>query len=120
MSDGPSSDEDIHGHGTHCAGTIASRAYGVAKKANVVGVKVFSDATGYAQTSDIIRALDWVVSDVNQRGINGHAVVNMSLGGGPSLALDNAVGSAVRHGTVVCVAAGNESDVGQGCITSII
>ncbi|GLA21353.1 hypothetical protein AnigIFM62618_010660 [Aspergillus niger] len=107
VSDAPSSDEDIHGHGTHCAGTIASRAYGVAKKANVIGVKVFSDVTGLAQTSDIIRALDWVVSDVNDRGINGHAVVNMSLGGGASPALDNAVESAVRHGAVVCVAAGN-------------
>ncbi|OOQ91480.1 putative alkaline serine protease (PR1) [Penicillium brasilianum] len=109
VSDAPSSDEDIHGHGTHCAGTIASRAYGVAKKANVIGVKVFSDVTGYAQTSDIISALDWVVSDVNERGINGHAVVNMSLGGGSSVALDNAVASAVRHGAVVCVAAGNEA-----------
>jgi subtilisin family serine protease len=58
VSDGPSNNEDIYGYSTYCAGTIASRAYGVAKKANVVGVKVFSDATGYAQTSDIIRALE--------------------------------------------------------------
>lgn len=36
-------DKDIQGHGTHCAGTIASRTYGVAKKATVVGVKVFND-----------------------------------------------------------------------------
>ncbi|GFF24595.1 alkaline protease 1 [Aspergillus lentulus] len=102
-----SNDEDVLGHGTHCAGTIASRAYGVAKKANVVGVKVFGDRTETAQTSDIIKALEWVVSDVSARGIGGRAVVNMSLGGPPSEALDAAVASTVRKGVVVCVAAGN-------------
>jgi oryzin len=35
--------EDVQGHGTHCAGTIGSRAYGVAKKANLMSVKVFDD-----------------------------------------------------------------------------
>lgn len=35
--------EDTDGHGTHCAGTIASRKYGVAKKANLIAVKVFGD-----------------------------------------------------------------------------
>ncbi|KAJ6437023.1 Alkaline protease 1 [Purpureocillium lavendulum] len=107
VSDGPTSDADEHGHGTHVAGTIASKAYGVAKKANVVGVKVFSDRTGGAQTSDIIKALEWTVSNVYERGIKGRAVVNMSLGGGPSPALDGAVASTVRHGVVACVAAGN-------------
>ncbi|GFF99628.1 alkaline protease 1 [Aspergillus udagawae] len=107
VSDEISNDEDVHGHGTHCAGTIASRAYGVAKKANVVGVKVFSDRTETAQTSDIIKALEWVVSDVSARGIGGRAVVNLSLGGPPSEALDAAVASTVRKGVVVCVAAGN-------------
>ncbi|KAE8346114.1 hypothetical protein BDV24DRAFT_124320 [Aspergillus arachidicola] len=107
VSDNVSNDEDVHGHGTHCAGTIASQAYGVAKKANVVGVKVFGDQTGTAQTSDIIKALEWVVSDVSARGIGGRAVVNMSLGGPPSDALDAAVASTVRQGVVACAAAGN-------------
>lgn len=34
---------DVNGHGTHCAGTIAGRIHGVAKKANVMAVKVFHD-----------------------------------------------------------------------------
>ncbi|GIK07124.1 hypothetical protein Aspvir_002779 [Aspergillus viridinutans] len=108
VSDNVSNDEDVHGHGTHCAGTIASRAYGVAKKANVVGVKVFGDRTGTAQTSDIIKALEWVVSDVLEKGMGGRAVVNMSLGGPASEALDAAVASTVRKGVVLCVAAGND------------
>ncbi|KAJ7500419.1 peptidase S8/S53 domain-containing protein [Mycena galericulata] len=32
-------DEDGNGHGSHCAGTIASSKYGVAKAANVIAVK---------------------------------------------------------------------------------
>lgn len=110
VSDNVSNDEDVHGHGTHCAGTIASRAYGVAKKANVVGVKVFGDRTGTAQTSDIIKALEWVISDISAKGMGGRAVVNLSLGGPPSDALDAAVASTVHKGVVVCVAAGNEPE----------
>ncbi|EXM18271.1 protease [Fusarium oxysporum f. sp. vasinfectum 25433] len=107
VSDGSASDEDVQGHGTHVAGTIGSRAYGVAKRASIVAVKVFSDVTGFAQTSDIIKALEWVVGDVDSHGIKDRAVVNLSLGGGASAALDAAVASTVRHGVVVCVAAGN-------------
>ncbi|ENH74342.1 hypothetical protein FOC1_g10004953 [Fusarium oxysporum f. sp. cubense race 1] len=107
VSDGSASDEDVQGHGTHVAGTIGSRAYGVAKRASIVAVKVFSDVTGFAQTSDIIKALEWVVGDVDSHGIRDRAVVNLSLGGGASAALDAAVASTVRHGVVVCVAAGN-------------
>lgn len=38
----PKNDLDIdgNGHGTHCAGTIASRRYGVAKAATITAVKV--------------------------------------------------------------------------------
>lgn len=41
---------DRQGHGTHTAGTIASRAYGVAKKTNLISVKVF-DWSGVSCTS---------------------------------------------------------------------
>jgi subtilisin family serine protease len=106
------SDDDVHGHGTHCAGTIASRAYGVAKKVDVVGVKVFNDfdennhpELAGAMTSDIIGALQWVVAQVHEH--KKPSVVNMSLGGGLSKALDDAVAAVVRSGVVVCVAAGN-------------
>jgi subtilisin family serine protease len=37
---GDNKDTDGNGHGTHCAGTIASRAYGVAKKAQIIDIKV--------------------------------------------------------------------------------
>lgn len=43
----PQNDQDIdaNGHGTHCAGTIASRKYGVAKAANIIAVKVLGFVT---------------------------------------------------------------------------
>ncbi|CAI4219730.1 unnamed protein product [Parascedosporium putredinis] len=40
--------EDRHGHGTHCAGTIAGKDYGVAKKASVISVKVFDTGSSEA------------------------------------------------------------------------
>jgi len=102
--------EDVQGHGTHCAGTIASRAYGVAKKATVVGVKVFNDLPddddrGGATNADIMAALDYVVQEYKDHGKP--SVVNLSLGGGISPALDAHVAATVRAGVVVCCAAGN-------------
>jgi subtilisin family serine protease len=106
---------DNQGHGTHCAGTIASRDYGIAKKATFVGVKVFndlpdSDPRAGATNTDIMAALDYVVKEHQRHGKP--SVVNLSLGGGISKALDDAVASAVRAGVVVCCAAGNESVCG--------
>ena len=46
-------DEDNNGHGTHCAGTIASKAYGVAKAANVIAVKVLG-SNGSGTMSDVV------------------------------------------------------------------
>lgn len=102
------SDEDKAGHGTHCAGTIGSAAYGVAKKVNIVGIKVFNDDTEPGATNaDIIEAVEYVVNESKRHGKK--SVINMSLGGGPSAALDSAVAAAVRSGVVVCVAAGNDA-----------
>jgi subtilisin family serine protease len=113
-SDKPVSDEDKYGHGTHCAGTIAGKTYGVAKKASIVGVKVFNDDPEPGATnSDIIQALEWVVSEFKSHGKP--SVVNMSLGGGPSDALDQAVAATVRAGVIVCVAAGNSGNVSGRC-----
>ena len=102
----PISDEDTGGHGTHVAGSIAGKTYGVAKKARVVSIKVFNDAPRPgAQTSDIIKALEWVLNEY--RRTNKPSVVNMSLGGPPSDILDRAVAALVRGGVTVVVAAGN-------------
>lgn len=94
---------DCNGHGTHVAGTVGGTTYGVAKKATIHSVRVLG-CDGRGSTSGIIRAVQWV-------GYN-HikpAVANMSLGGGTSYALDNAITSATNRGVLFVVAAGNSN-----------
>jgi hypothetical protein len=93
---------DVHGHGTHVAGTVGSAAYGVAKAAKLHAVKTLSDS-GYGMRSWILLALDWLAANAERP-----AVVSMSLGGsGQSLAYKDAIDALVAHGVVVVVAAGN-------------
>ncbi|CAE6399081.1 unnamed protein product [Rhizoctonia solani] len=97
---------DDQGHGTHCAGTIASKDFGVAKAANVIAVKVLG-ADGSGATSDIVDGIQFAMQSAAQSGKP--SVISMSLGGGVSRALDNAVTAATQAGVHVVVAAGNES-----------
>lgn len=103
---------DYKGHGTHVAGTIASRLYGVAKKAEVTSVKVFPRKGG-AAGSIILKGLEWAVNDAHRlartrRGYKG-TVINMSLGGGYSRAENEAVDKAIRAGIHIVVSAGNHN-----------
>lgn len=97
-------DTDGNGHGTHVAGTIGSKSYGVAKKVNLIAVKVL-DARGSGQTSDVIAGIEYVATTAPKTGRK--SVANMSLGGGASTALDRAVQGAIKAGVNFAVAAGN-------------
>jgi subtilisin family serine protease len=94
---------DGHGHGTHVAGTIGSKTYGVAKQVELVGVKVLDDQ-GSGTTEQIIDGIDWVAEKAS-----GPSVANMSLGGSKDPALDEAATSLVESGVFLAVAAGNEA-----------
>ncbi len=99
---------DQNGHGTHVAGTIAAidntiGVIGVAPGAPVVSVRVL-DRRGSGSTSGVIAGVDYVA----QFGRPGD-VANMSLGGGISTTLDNAVIAASAGGVRFVLAAGNES-----------
>lgn len=96
------STDDCNGHGTHVAGTIGGTNYGVAKKVNLIPVRVFG-CSGSTTNSVIIQGLDWIT---NNHSTN-KAVTNMSLGGKSSSALDLAVQGVINDGVVVVVAAGN-------------
>ena len=95
--------EDCNGHGTHVSGTIGAATYGVAKAVSLHGVRVLSCA-GLGLNSDVIAGVDWVTANhVNP------AVANMSLGGGKSPALDQAVTNLYNSGVFLAVAAGNDN-----------
>ncbi len=96
---------DCNGHGTHVAGTIASKTYGVAKQATLIPVRVL-DCNGSGYLSGVVSGLDWVAQNWQPGKA---AVVNMSLGGGISSTLDSAVASLVSKGLTVVVAAGNSA-----------
>ena len=103
------SPDDEHGHGSHVAGTIAAKnntigVVGVAAGATVVSVRVLN-RQGRGTNSGVIAGVDHVAA----RASNGD-VANMSLGGGPSNALDAAVVNAASKGIKFALAAGNESD----------
>ncbi|MEV5355221.1 S8 family peptidase [Streptomyces sp. NPDC052693] len=95
--------QDGHGHGTHVAGTVAGNAYGVAKKAKVVGVRVLNNS-GQGTTAQVVAGIDWVARNAVKP-----AVANMSLGGPGDTAIDTAVRNAITSGVTFVVAAGNES-----------
>jgi len=54
--------EDCNGAGTEAAGTIAGTQYGVAKKANLVAVRVYG-CNGLADPAWIIDAIEWVTAN---------------------------------------------------------
>ncbi|MCS7012894.1 MAG: S8 family serine peptidase [Chloroherpetonaceae bacterium] len=104
----PGGADDRNGHGTHVAGTIAARnntigVVGVAAGATVVPVKVFG-ASGSSSNSIIISGIDYVTANA----VAGD-VCNMSLGGGASTAVDDAVRRCAARGIRCAVAAGNSS-----------
>ncbi|MGW7520549.1 S8 family peptidase [Streptomyces sp. NPDC054796] len=106
--DGDEDANDGNGHGTHVASTVAGEAHGVAKKAEIVAVRVLDDQ-GSGTTEGVVAGIDWVT-----KNHEGPSVANMSLGGGADEALDEAVSNSIASGVTYAVAAGNEgTDAGN-------
>lgn len=97
---------DFNGHGSHVAGIVGSKYYGVCKKCELVEVKCL-DKNGQGDLTTVISALGFAVEDMLKTGRK--AVANLSLGSLKSKILNEAVRAAVVNGLVVVVAAGNSN-----------
>jgi len=95
---------DDNGHGTHCAGTIGGRTYGVAKNAQIVGIKTLG-RLGSGSLANVAAGVNWAASDSRGK----RAVASMSLGGSASTVLDSAVTAAINAGLPVIAASGNSN-----------
>jgi thermitase len=111
VTSGACADDNMHG--THVAGTIAAKANnatgvaGVAFNSNLSICKALYTAAGTGLTSDVAACIAWVHA-------RGAKVISMSLGGGASTTLQNAVAAAWENGgangSVLVAAAGNDGD----------
>jgi len=103
LVDNDSDATDCNGHGTHVAGTIGSRTFGVAKNVKLIGVRVL-DCGGSGTYSGVIAGVDWVTAHHVKP-----AVANMSLGGPISQALEDAIANSIKAGVTYVLAGGNEN-----------
>ena len=99
--------QDCDGHGTHVAGTVGGTEYGVAKDVSLVAVRVL-DCQGSGTISGVVAGVDWVTANAQKP-----AVANMSLGGGSSSTLDEAVRNSIASGVQYAIAAGNGDWLGR-------
>ena len=94
---------DCNGHGSHVSGTVGGTTYGVAKNVQLVAVRVLN-CQGSGTNAGVIAGIDWVTANKHLP-----AAANMSLGGGFSSSLNQAVENSVTAGVVYAIAAGNSA-----------
>ena len=106
--------DDIHGHGTHCAGTACGplspasgvMRYGISYNSEIYIGKVFNnDPKPQAPTARVIEGIDWAIG-------NGCQIVSMSLGvpiNAPIIQYRVPIRRALQQGTLVIAAAGNNA-----------
>ncbi len=107
--DSESNANDCNGHGSHVAGVIGGRDFGVAKNVRLLSVRVLN-CQGTGAWSDVIDGVNFVTwhhAQSAQQGVP--ALANMSLAGETNRAADAAVRNSIRSGVTYVVAAGNSN-----------
>ncbi|MFE5332458.1 S8 family peptidase [Embleya sp. NPDC056575] len=93
---------DCNGHGTHVAGILGGRDYGIAKQVALVAVRVIG-CGNTGSTSQVIQGVDWVTAHATRP-----AVANVSLRGGVSAAKDAAFHRSIEAGITYVAGSGND------------
>ncbi len=112
---------DKVGHGTHVASIAAGtgkksggKYKGVAPGAKIINGKVLDDG-GFGSDSEILAGMEWAVAE-------GADVINMSLGGGDTPAIDPLEAAVNKlsdeKGVLFAIAVSNEGDFGEQTIGS--
>lgn len=103
--------DDVCGHGTHIAGIIGGKNYGVQPSTELVAVKALegrpSSGNCLGPWSGVLGGITWIVQDATSKGIKGTSVVLMSLGGAYNQVVQNAIEAAADQGITFVVSAGN-------------
>jgi serine protease len=99
---------DDNGHGTHCAGTIAGATVGLARDCRVIAVRVLN-RQGSGTLAGVAAGCNWVANEHNSNNPKVNSVASMSLGGGWSQVLNDAVDGMINAGVCSVVAAGNDN-----------
>ena len=95
---------DCVGHGTHVAGIVGGKDYGVAPGVNLFSIRVLScNLTGSWNT--IVEGLDCVLEQAKRR--NKPTIVNMSLYGPKTRAVKRAIEELLQNNITVVTIAGN-------------
>lgn len=94
---------DCHGHGTHVAGTVGSKTYGVAKGVRLHGVK-WLNCNGSGTTSSVLGAIEWVTANAVKP-----AVANASWNWSADANVETAIRNMVASGVFLAASAGNTS-----------
>ncbi|CDO52655.1 similar to Saccharomyces cerevisiae YCR045C RRT12 Probable subtilisin-family protease [Geotrichum candidum] len=102
---------DNNGHGTHVAGLVGSKTYGVQKEARLIDVKVLTK-NGAGNLSTVLEGLEYIVN--NSRETKKKSIANLSVGAAYNALLNNAVDIAVNEGIPIVVAAGNTNEPACG------
>eukprot|EP01134_Creolimax_fragrantissima_P002820 CFRG2820T1 len=101
---------DNNGHGTHVAGIVGGKTFGVVKNVNLISVKVLN-ADGAGSTANIMIGMTWLYSVVSRQNPRRPTIINLSLGGEFSQTMNDYVATMAKIGILVVTAAGNSASL---------